>query len=45
MKKILKKPISTLKIQTENDSYSPVFIDAIRSMYNLDKEIEHVESD
>ena len=43
MKKVLKDPISTLKTQASNGSYSPALVDAIRSIYRLDKSLEPAE--
>ena len=45
MKKVLKDPISTLKTQASNGSYSPALVDAIRSIYRLDKSLEPAEQD
>jgi len=45
MKKVLKDPISTLKTQAANGTYSPALVDAIRSIYQLDKSLEPVEQD
>ena len=40
-----KDPISTLKTQASNGSYSPALVDAIRSIYRLDKSLEPAEQD
>ena len=37
VKKILKEPISSLKSSAINGGYSPAIIEAIRSMYQLDR--------
>ena len=45
MRRILKEPISSLKSQATNGHYSPVVVDAIRSIYKLDEVVEPVEQD
>ena len=45
IKKVLKTPITTLKAQASNGSYSPVLVDAIRSIYRLDKSLELTKQD
>jgi len=45
IKKVLKAPITTLKAQASNGSYSPVLVDAIRSIYQLDKSLDSAKQD
>ena len=45
MTKLLKEPIITLKTQASNGRYSPALVDAIRSIYHLDKTLEAAEQD
>ena len=45
IKRILKDPISILKSQASNGHYSPVVVDAIRSIYQLDEILEPAKQD
>jgi len=45
IKKVLKAPITTLKAQASNGSYSPILVDAIRSIYQLDKSLDSAKQD
>ena len=45
VRRILKDPISTLKSQASNGHYSPAVVDAIRSVYRLDKILKPAEQD
>ena len=45
VRRILKDPISILKSQSINGHYSPAVVDAIRSIYRLDKILEPAEQD